>query len=156
MNLEEELFLCHFHLPLLFLSYFKKPENIFRVSSEVEKCERLLGKARNDGRNTNHQRGYNIVLFRVLPNIRDCFGNSVEIRGKVFYTPGKITCKSITNSQSLFIVVKALTLHTVQDGLCTGRTIPILLSNYRNLAFQSISSHVSMILFCKHVYCTND
>ena len=106
--------------------------------------------------NTSHRRVFP-QLFRVLPNLHECFYNLVETQRKCFLfllenSPRKIT-KNEKNLIVLFII-KTYILYTIQCTCHLNLNFLVFLSSYRNTIIYQSACVFSLSYFLKSYECT--
>ena len=95
-------------------------------------------------------------LFRVLPNLHDCFYNSIETRRKCFLfllenSPRKIT-KNKENLIALFII-KMQILYATQCTRHLNLNFFVFLSSYRNMIINQSACVFSLSYFLNTYIC---
>ena len=125
--------LCALILAFAFVLYLRNRKHFLCFYRVVETRVEVWENEKCCG-NTSHRRVFP-QLFRVLPNLHECFYNSIETRRKCFLfllenSPRKIT-KNEENLIVLFII-KTYILYATQCTRHLNLNCFVFLSSYRN------------------------
>ena len=89
-------------------------------------------------------------LFRVLPNLHECFYNSIETRRKCFlFLLENSPRKTMKNKENLIVlfIIKTYTLHTTQCTCHLNLNFFVFLSSYRNTIINQSARIFSLSYF---------
>ena len=150
----------HIYIYLRNRNHFPCFYRVIETREEVWENEKCCG-------NTSRWRVFP-QLFRVLPNLHECFYNSIETRRKCFLfllenSPRKIT-KNEENLIVLFII-KTYILYTTQYTRHLNLNFFVFLSSYRNTIINQSARVFSLSYFLNiytyihiyiYIYCFND
>ena len=99
------------------------------------------------------RRGVFAQLFRVLPNLHECFYNSMETRRKCFlFLLENIPRKIMKNEENLIVlfIIKTYILYTTQCTHHLNLNFSVFLSSYRNTIINQSVHVFSLSYFLKN------
>ena len=91
-------------------------------------------------------------LFRVLPNLHECFYNSIETRRKCFLFLLENSSRKITKNEEnliLLFIIKTYILYTTQYTRHLNLNFFVFLSSYRNTITNKSAGVFSLSYFLK-------
>ena len=119
---------------------------VIETREEVWENEKCCG-------NTSHRRVFS-QLFQVLPNLHECFYNSIETRRKCFLFLLKNSPRKITKNEEKLIVlfiIKTYSLYTTQYTCHLNLNFFVFLSSYRNTIINQSARVFSLSYFLMHI-----